>query len=271
MLRKRFAFLAATAGLTAAALVTAPAIPASAHARHAGKATGHVALSGPIQYMKFKAFPRRHNHGSVSYTNFTYQASNTHVWNIGATTLPATDSLVFTLGTSTYSHTMTTTAVTPLSTNATMFTGTGVYNGSGNITWTVKGVVRGNHIAFTIKYNPPNAGYKVHARGVIAPDGAVSGTARDSNGKTLGFTMPAGSAIQVLHYHARVAFAKVWDHSARFGYKIPKSAPAGLAGLRIVVKVHDGGRGYKHDSIRFGVNRPTTKYTITSGNIRVRH
>jgi hypothetical protein len=271
MLRKRFAFFAAAAGLTTAALVAAPVVPASAHAKPAPKATGSVALAGPIQYMKFAAYPRGHYHGSVQYTNFTYPASNTHVWNIAGTTLPATDPLVFTLGGSTYTHSMTTTAVTPLSANATMFTGTGLYTGPGNITWTVKGFVYGSSISFTIKYNAPNAGYSLHAHGYITPSGAVFGKAYDSNAKTLNFTMPAGSALQVLHYHARVAFASVWDHSARFGYTIPKSAPAGLAGLHIVVKVHDGGRGYTHDTMRFGVNAPTGSYTITSGNIFVRH
>ncbi len=270
MLRKRFAF-AAAAGLTTAAMILGPALPAGAHVKPPPKATGSVALAGPIQYMKFAAFPRAHNHGWVSYTNFTSPASHTNVWNIGGATLPANDLLVFKLGSSVYPHTMTTTLVTPLSTNATMFSGTGVFNPNPKVTWKVTGFVFGNRISFNIVYTGTDAGYKLHAHGFIAPNGAVFGKAHDSNGKTLKFSMPAGSALQVLHYHAGLAFAKIRHHTVLFGYTIPKSAPVGLAGLHIVVRAHDGGPGFANDTIAFGVNAPTTSYTITSGNIFVRH
>ena len=47
--------------------------------------------------------------------------------------------------------------------------------------------------------------------------------------------------------------------------------PAGLAGLHVVVKAHDGGFGYKHDVWAHGVvDGALTQYTITSGNILVR-
>ena len=101
-------------------------------------------------------------------------------------------------------------------------------------------------------------------------------TATDIRGNTLKFTMDKGSAFEVLRYTAPVAWASVYRHgNATFGYTIPKWLPKGLAGLHIVVKVHDGGFGFKHDTFGFGVatsrfNGPTTYYKITSGNIFVR-
>ncbi len=52
----------------------------------------------------------------------------------------------------------------------------------------------------------------------------MSGTAHDSNGLTLPFTMPAGSAFQVLRYQAPVTWAVISGHNARFGFTIPKYA-----------------------------------------------
>jgi hypothetical protein len=118
------------------------------------------------------------------------------------------------------------------------FSGTGVYNTDHTYTWTVNGTVNWNSIWFSIVYTGTNAGYRVSGHGWIAADGSVSGTARDSNGLTLPFTMPAGSAFQVLSYQAPVRWAVINGHSARFGFTIPSSAPAALAGLPIVVKAH---------------------------------
>ena len=82
----------------------------------------------------------------------------------------------------------------------------------------------------------------------------MSGTAKDSSGQTLPFTMPAGSAFQVLSYHAAVTCAVIRGHNARFGFTIPMGEPAGLAGLPIVVKVHDGGMpGWTADTYAHGV------------------
>jgi len=72
-----------------------------------------------------------------------------------------------------------------------------------------------------------------------------------------------------------VTGAIIKAHNARFGFTIPASAPSGLAGLHIVVKVHDGGTpGWKYDTYAHGVatswlNGPVTYYPITSGNIVV--
>ncbi len=229
-------------------------------------ATGSVALSGPIQYVSFAVSARAGHHGSIDYANFTYPAANTNVWNISGT-----HGLVFA---GTYAHTMTVTTVTPLSTHSTRFSGTGTYNTDSSYTWTVTGTVSWNAVSFSIVYTGTNAGYQVSGHGLIAPDGSVSGTARDSNGLTLPFTMPAGSALQVLRYQAPVTWAVISGHNASFGFTIPGYAPAALAGLPIVVKVHDGGPGYQNDTYAHGVatswhNGPVTQYPITSGNITV--
>ena len=268
--------LAAVGGSVTAASASsaAPAHPAatSAHVRTVPRATGSVALSGPIQYVSFAAFAQtRHgrfgNHGWIDYTNFTYPAANTNVWNISGT-----HTLVFA---GTYTHTMTVTNITPLSTDATSFSGTGYYNTDPSYTWTVSGTVNRNAVQFSILYTGTNPGYTVTGSGQIAADGSVSGTATDSNGLTLSFTMPAGSAFQVLNYRAPATCAVISRHNARFGFTIPNGAPAGLAGLPIVVKVHDGGTpGWKYDTYAAGVatsrcNGPVTQYPITSGNIVV--
>ena len=87
--------------------------------------------------------------------------------------------------------------------------------------------------------------------------------------------MPAGSAFAVLSYAAPVHWAAIYRHDANFVFTIPQSAPAGLAGLPIIVKVHDGGPGFAHDTYAHGVatsphNGSVTQYTITSGDITVR-
>jgi hypothetical protein len=237
-------------------------------------ATGNVALSGPIQYESFAAFAgRSRDHGWVDYANFTYPDPGTRVWNIGGT-----HPLTFAVGGSAYQHTINVTTLTPLSAHSTSFSGTGTYNPDPTAyTWTVSGTVNRNAVKFTIVYTgTADPGYTVSGRGVIAANGSVSGTATDSNRATLTFTMPAGSAFEVLNYTAPVTWAAVYQHhNANFVFTIPKKAPAGLAGLRIIVKVHDGGPGHAHDTYAHGActsphNGPVNQYPITSGNITVR-
>lgn len=266
-MRRIVAYLAAVAGLATAAFMAQPLAGASASVRPAPRTTGSVALSGPAQYVDFTAFARGRYHGSVEYTNFTYPAGHTNVWNISGT-----HALVFA---GTYAHTMKVTTITPLSTNATRFSGTGTYNADPSYTWKVNGTVRSNAVSFTIVYTGTNAGYWVRGHGLIAANGSVSGTAVDSNRQTLPFTMAAGSAFQVLSYHAAVKCAVITGHNARFAFTIPKGEPAGLAGLPIVIKVHDGGMpGWRVDTYAAGAatswcNGPATRYPITSGNIVV--
>ena len=119
----------------------------------------------------------------------------------------------------------------------------------------------------------------VWGHGQIAADGSVSGIARDSNRLTLPFTMPAGTAFQVLSYGTPVTWAVISGHNARFGFTIPKGTPAGLSGLHIVVKVRDGGTpGWKYAptptvSLRAGITgqSPSTRSpAATSSSISER-
>jgi hypothetical protein len=273
-IRSLFASGALVLAVAGGSVATAGA--ASAHPRPSvPSATGSVALSGPIQYVSFAVSARHghhHSQGWIDYANFTYPDPGTNVWNIGGT-----HTLTFSVGSSTYQHTMNVTTVTPLSTHSTAFSGTGTYNPDPTAyTWTVNGTVTWNMVNFTIVYTgTADPGYQVTGQGQIAADGSVSGTATDSNGTTLAFTMPAGSAFAVLKYTAPVTWVSIFRHNANFVFTIPQSAPAGLAGLPIIVKVHDGGPGYAHDTYAHGVatsphNGPVTQYTITSGNITVR-
>ena len=246
---------------------------ASAHPVPVPKATGSVALAHPAQYVSFAAQAGHGRyHGWIDYANFMYKApfAHTNVWNIGGT-----HPLVFTVGTSAYAHTMNVTTVTPVSTTATSFSGVGTYNPNPtDYKWTVSGTVNKEHVSFSILYTgKADPGYKLTATGVIARDGSVSGTATDSNGLTLPFTMPAGSAFQVLRFQAPVSWATIGRHNATFGFTVPRM-PVRLAGLHLIAKVHDGGPGFKYDTYAQGVAfwghfGKVFPYTITSGNILV--
>jgi hypothetical protein len=252
---------------------------ASAHVPPVPKAIGSVALAGPvkhpslgpIQYASFFVYagPGRY-HGRIDYANFTQPAFHTNVWNISKA-----NALVFTASGSSYAHTMKVTTITPLSTHSTNFLGTGYYNADNNVTWTISGTVNWNAVSFSIAYT--GSSYTVSGHGWIMPGGSVSGIARDSNGLTLTFTMPRDSAFQVLRYTAPVKSAFIWGHNAIFWYTVPRyGMPPRLAGRYVVVKVHDGGPGYKADSYASGYGTfwyfwPMIQYQITSGNILVGH
>lgn len=248
---------------TSGAAVAAPKAPGPAIA------TGSIALASPTQYEVFTAIPGHGRyHGYVDYANFTYPVTapvHTNVWNI-----TGTHALTFYVGTTPYAHTVDVATLTPLSTHSYRFTGTGSTTG---YTWTITGTVNWNAVSFVIAYN--GSTYRVTAHGLIKPDGSVTGTAVDTSKVALTFTMPAGSAFQVLRYTAPVTWAAVYaHHNASFVFTIPKGMPAGLAGLRIIVKVHEGGPGFKHDTYAAGVatsphNGPVTYYPITSGYIFV--
>jgi len=252
----------------------AGASAASAQTWHVPTATGSVALAGPVyypsaglQYASFFVFGGRgFYHGWIDYTNFLRPASHTNVWNISNA-----NTLTFTFGGGTYTHKMTVTSITPLSNQSTAFSGYGSYTGTPAQTWTISGTVTGNALSFTITYNNTSPAYVVTGNGVINPDGSVTGTATAVNPtQSLGFTMPAGSAFQVLSYKAPVMWTYFWDHTALFGYRIPWGTP--WAGLPVVVKVYDGGHFHMPDSFAMGVLfRPLIPYQITSGYIIVHH
>jgi len=260
-----------TLALAVVGTSVATAGAASAHPVPMPTATGSVALAG-TQYVSFTASAGlgRH-HGQIDYANFMYRAFGTNVWNImGQHALVFADSS----GTQ-YAHTMMVTSVVPVSTVMTTFSGTGTYNADpSHYTWTVTGTVNLNAISFKITYTGADLGYWVSGTGVIARDGSVSGTSIDRNQAKLTFTMPAGSAFQVLRYTAPVTWAFIRGHDARFGYVIPWGAPWRLVGLPMVVKVHDGGR-YHPDTYASGVGTFwhtgwLRYYPITSGDIIVR-
>jgi len=101
--------------------------------------------------------------------------------------------------------------------------------------------------------------------GKIAKDGTVAGAAKSSTGQVLSFTMDQGSFASVLHYVAPIKAAQVQRHDASFTFTIPPKAGS-LAGLKVTVKVHDGGWGAKHDTYRHGVKGgPLAKYPIIAG------
>jgi len=240
---------------------------ASAHMTSVPTATGSVALAGPvyhpapgpIQYSSFFVFGGRgYYHGWIDYANFTRHAFRTNVWNI-----IGTHQLTFDFSGTPFVHTMQVTTVTPTSTHSSTFSGTGYYDPDTSYTWTVTGTVDWNAVSFTIVYTGTNAGYTISGTGVIARDGSISGSAG-----TATFTMPAGSAFQVLSYKATVTSAFFWDHSAVFGYRIPWGSPG--AGLPVTVKVYDSGPLHLKDSFAMGVLfGPIIRYQITSGIIVV--
>jgi len=245
---------------------------ASAHPVPVPKATGNVALAHPSQYVSFnvKGGHGRY-HGWIDYANFMYRApfAHTNVWNI-----TGTHQLIFTVGGSSYAHTMYVAPVTPTSTTATSFSGTGKYNADPTYTWTItSGTVSYGNVSFSILYTGTNKGYTLAATGQIKHDGSVVGTATASDGQALAFTMPARSAFQVLRFQAPVTWATIGRHDATFGFTVPRM-PVRLAGLHVIAKVHDGGPGYTYDTYAMGVAfwghfGKVIQFPIISGNIFV--
>lgn len=252
--------IAGTAGAAAAQTATLAAY-------HPAKAFGSVELGNPEQYETFLALQQGYNHGAVNYTNFTYADTASNVWapvlNNGS------EALTFTLGGQPYGHHLDSSSLQlkALSNGKVAFSGTGSYDGGG-ITWKMTGTIAGTKVKADIAYD--GQAYKVHLEGQIAKaDGSVSGTATSSTGQVMSFTWAAGSVQRVLHYAAPVRDVKVGRHDASFAFTIPAKVP-GLAGVKVTVKVHDGGWGAKHDTYSHGVTGGAqTAYPIEAGNIAV--
>jgi hypothetical protein len=87
----------------------------------------------------------------------------------------------------------------------------------------------------------------------------------------LSWSMPAGSAFEVLSYTAQVNCAVIGATDANFAFVIP--AGSALAGTPVAVRVHDGGTpGTNGDTWAHGVGTcgsATSPYTIVSGNLVV--
>lgn len=255
-MKRLYSALVAATLMTVLAVGTAAAVPAFLHA------TGGIGLSGPSQYVSFSAFDYggTGDRGTVTYTNFEAPVSGSGVWNVGGTY-----SLTTALAGSPYVHTMTVDTVTPISTTATRFSGTGYYVADSSYTWTVTGVVSGSNISFDILYTGTAIGYIFHAVGTIAADGSMSGTATDSLGNApLTWSTPAGSVHEVLSYTAAMSSVVVSGSTASFVYTIPAGNP--YSGTVVTMSMTDGGSpGAGHDTFTiFG-----TPYTIVSGNLVV--
>lgn len=91
---------------------------------------------------------------------------------------------------STYTHSYTTMQ------NGDTYTGTGRKPATGTIeaTESVTGTITGNHLTLHSTYLTGDPGYTQDAVGTIAPDGSISGTWTDNDGRSGTWTSPAGSA-----------------------------------------------------------------------------
>lgn len=258
------AALAVTAGVavTTAGAASASTLPTKPLPR---VAVGSVELGNPLQYETFLALQGvPHHHGQVDYTNWTYAEPGSGVWAPAA----GSHALVFTFAGQQYAHRLNGgLKLVALSPERLAFSGSGAYDGQAGATWTITGqVVNGSKIKATITYNGTlQPGYQVTLAGTVAKDGSVSGTAQSSQGQSLSFTMPAGSFASVLHYTAPLSSAQVQRHNATFQFTIPASVP-GLAGTKVTVKVHDGGRGPAHDTYAAGITgTQLSPYPIIGG------
>jgi hypothetical protein len=225
--------------LSAAALATAALFtPSALAAAAAPKATGGIELSSPMQYVAFNATDKgapEADRGTVKYANFDYASPGSGVWNVLGT-FP----LVFSFG-GDYTHSLTVASIKPLSTTSTGFSGTGSYVAGPETTWTINGVVSGSTITFDLVYiTGPYVPYSLQATGTINGDGSMSGTSQDTLGRTLPWTVPAGSVHEVLSYSAAVTCATVNTTDAAVSFVIPAGL-GGLSGIPVLFTMTDGG------------------------------
>lgn len=264
---------AAAAPLTLGMLLAATAVPASAHVRppvHPRVAVGSMELGSPLQYESFRALQGFGRYlGQVTYTNWQYAEPGSGVYAPQA----GAHGLDFTYQGAKYGHILngglTLHATSP---DRLAFSGTGFYMGQAGATWKIAGFVDRSQLQAVIEYTGTlQPGYKVFLAGQVAADGSVTGTARSSQGQDLTFTMPIGAFVSVLHYHALIQSDQIGRHDATFQFTIPRGEPAGLAGVKVTVKVHDGGWAWWHgtrwgDTYAHGVTGgPLTQYPITGG------
>lgn len=221
------------------------------------------------QYASFAAFQQTPAKGSINYTNFDYPAFGSGVWVVGGTfgiafeRVPA-DGYP-------YHHTMTIDSITPVSTQSIAFTAHGT--DPGGAPWNAQGTVTGAQVKFRVVYG---SGYVAESEGTIDADGAISGTAQDSNSVVLAFSTDNGAAHEVFSYTAPVTCAVVdsSNATAKFGYTIPAGTP--LVGTQVVIELFDGGTpGTNGDIWAHGVGdatscvAPTASYAVTDGNLVV--
>jgi len=247
--------LLATTGAASASTVRSYVPPRAAY--------GSMELGSPLQYEQFLAlqgFGRYH--GQVDYTNWTYAEPGSGVYAPSA----GPQQLVFTYQGSQYTHTLNGgLKLVALSPDRLAFSGTGF---SGTQTWTITGQVKDDHLKAVIAYD--GSTYQVTLDGTIAADGSVTGTATAVNpSQVLTFTMPANTFVSVLHYIAPIRSDQIGRHDATFQFTIPTTPGTvqdGTAGVKVTVKVHDGGWGARHDTYAHGVTgTPLQPYPIIGG------
>ena len=258
---RKMIYVAATPLTLAGLLATTAAAPAGAAVRPLPReAYGSVELGSPLQYETFLALQGHgRHHGVVNYTNWAYAEPGSGVYAPKSAALP----LTFVYQGQQYAHTLNNgLKLIAKSTDRLAFSGTGAYSGGG--TWKIAGQIKDARLMATIAYD--GQAYKVFLAGKIAAGGSVSGIAKSSTGQALTFSMPAGSFVSVLHYHALIQSDQIGRHDATFQFTIPRGEPAGLAGVKVTVKVHDGGWGARHDRYAHGVTgTPLQRYPIIGG------
>lgn len=257
---------AMTAALMMAALVSSVATARPLFTQ----ATGSVGLSAPTQFASFNAFDygETGDRGTVNYTNWTYPAPTSGVWDVSNLT-----QITFWLGGVPYVHTVSLT-VTPISVTSSTFIGTGT-DVLSNPT-TITGTQSGSTITFVIT----GTTFVITGSGTIAAGGSMSGNASATEGSVITaftWTALAGSALEVFSYTAPVwCAATVDDHTMAFEFTIPDGFA--ISGLDVAVVVHDGGTpGTNGDTWKHGVagtgtcgsDGATGNYPIVSGNLVV--
>jgi hypothetical protein len=237
------------------------------------KATGSVGLSSPLQFADFNV--SENGKGRVTYTNFEFPVPGTGVWAPAQTT-----TIAFNYQGPDYHHIFSLDSFTPLSTESVGFTGTGYFDPDHSYTWNLKGMINEDAVWFQILYTGTSAGCKLYAHGTISDTGVMSGTWGGNcwSGNNNSWSTGPGAAYEVFSYKARTTCASIdeLNADATFGFTIPNGVP--LAGVPIVVKVHDGGSpGALHDTWWHGVDSAPGSctpgagwfYPITSGNLVV--
>lgn len=260
--RKRFLYAAAAPLTLGTLLATTAAAPASAHVRPPAPrvATGSMELGNPLQYEQFTALQGfGWYRGSVAYTNWTYAEPGSGVFAPAA----GSHAMTFVYQGRSYAHTLNAgLKLDALSTDKLAFSGTGE---TGSQHWTIRGTVTDRQLSATIVYvGGPSAGYKVFLFGGVAGNGSATGFARSSTGQQLKFSMPPGSFMSVLHYHAAIQSDQIGQRDATFSFTIPKNPGTvadKLAGVKVTVKVHDGGPGARFDKY----SHNGASYPITGG------
>lgn len=227
-MRKLLAVLFGVGTLTLAGMN----IPASAAA--VPKATGGVAVNiAPYSlYVSFSAFDGNSPIGQVNYTNFNYPdfSGGSGVWSVGPvwptfTTAPH----VLSINGSPYFNVDLTPGV-PTSNNSIPFTGTGGYLGTDcggpTLTANMQAQIIGTSVtSLQVSWGPGCAKTFLGSGSINTADGSMSGTMSDATDGLYdwAWSLPAGTATQVLHFVTQTTCAVISGNTGEFGYTVPPS------------------------------------------------